>query len=53
MPGTTASAMTAMATAGSSSGPSRSQEFAGVTDRLQEWMGDDSAAFEQAAVEPE
>ena len=52
MPGTTASATTAMATAGSSSGPSRSQDFAGVTDRLQEWM-DDWAAFERAAVEPE
>ncbi|EMA21644.1 MULTISPECIES: hypothetical protein [Haloarcula] len=29
------------------------EDFAGVTDRLQEWMGDDWAEFEEAAVEPE
>ena len=29
------------------------QDFAGVTERLQEWMGDDWAEFEDPAVEPE
>ena len=29
------------------------EDFAGVTDRLQGWMGDDWAEFEAAAVEPE
>ncbi|WP_424004166.1 hypothetical protein ACOZ4I_06455 [Haloarcula salina] len=29
------------------------EDFAGVTDRLQEWLGDDWEDFEQGTAEPE